>query len=58
MRAAIPKVHLASLREDIFAGVVSEHQHLFSLMNFKTVTHAVLFPECIIHQSGKAYLQE
>ena len=33
----IPKVHPASVREGIFAGVVSEHQHLVNLINFKTV---------------------
>ena len=33
----ISKVHPASARKCLFARVMSEHQHLVSLVNFKTV---------------------
>jgi len=40
----ISKVHPVSVRKGLFAGEVSEHQHLVSLINFKTVWQ----PQCIL----------
>ena len=53
------EVHPASVREGLFAGVVSENQHQFSLINFKTVYSGLLWfiaegpSECSLYKHWK-----